>query len=330
MRRFKVAGAGITPSEQKKHILIRAQECIDNDIPVLSNLFDKYDDVKDRIAENSTIRRYKKKFKEIGVSSALSTVDGLISDVARSYDIIANAAGVNPLESLGINPSDSKSSLESWSKDHFSVGACKKAIKNFVFSDKHKTWMKTTVAMPAISGALGLVGASSMAPMVMSAAVIGAGVLKAAYHIHTARRERQKKDDVRRSNSNAGLGQVLASGTAAAVAGGSLGKGVTVSGAWSRASGTTRSQVFKDDASVKNLKLKVSVFIHDIETLQSSILKINDSVETLKEKCVAFDGASNVGEEILRLCEDGADGIENSSNSLSRICEKLNDFKNAL
>ena len=124
--------------------------------------------------------------------------------------------------------------------------------------------------------------------------------------------------------------QVLASGTAAAVAGGSLGKGVTVSGAWSRASGTTRSQVFKDDASVKNLKLKGSVFIHDIETLQSSILKINDSVETLKEKCVAFDGASNVGEEILRLCEDGADGIENSSNSLSRICEKLNDFKNAL
>lgn len=311
-------------SEQIRNITQRAQACFNNDIPVLSGVFDAYDNVRERIVEHPVIHRYQRKFKELGISSTLSSIDGLMSDIAYSYDTFANDTGINPLSVIGIKPSEDDKTLQA------SYDTLKQRIKDFVFSPEHKQWVKTNVALPAVASLLAPIGLSSMAPAVLSAAAVGYTLVKIARHMHVARRERQGSDNVDRSDKYAsGKQRVLASGTAAAI-GAAAASGVTASGAWSHRTGVPRSQVDKADATVQNLKLKMAVYIHDAERTRSELLKIDRDIEDIRGECIALDGTSGVEQGMLRLYDDALNSLEDATNALSRICEKLNTFKNTV
>lgn len=311
-------------SEQIRNITQRAQACFNNDIPFLSGVFDAYDNVRERIVEHPVIHRYQRKFKELGISSTLSSIDGLMSDIAYSYDTFANDTGINPLSVIGIKPSEDDKTLQA------SYDTLKQRIKDFVFSPEHKQWVKTNVALPAVASLLAPIGLSSMAPAVLSAAAVGYTLVKIARHMHVARRERQGSDNVDRSDKYAsGKQRVLASGTAAAI-GAAAASGVTASGAWSHRTGVPRSQVDKADATVQNLKLKMAVYIHDAERTRSELLKIDRDIEDIRGECIALDGTSGVEQGMLRLYDDALNSLEDATNALSRICEKLNTFKNTV
>lgn len=316
-------------SEQIRNITQRAQACFNNDIPVLSGVFDAYDNVRERIVEHPVIHRYQRKFKELGISSTLSSIDGLMSDIAYSYDTFANDTGINPLSVIGIDPSKDDKTFQAFA-EQYNFAALKQSIKDFVFSPEHKQWVKTNVALPAVAGLLAPIGLSSMAPAVLSAAVVGYTVVKIARHMHVARRERQGSDNVDRPDKYAsGKQRVLASGTAAAI-GAAAASGVTASGAWSHRAGVPRSQADKDDATVQNLKLKMAVYIHDAERTRSELLKIDRDIEDIRGECIALDGTSGVEQGMLRLYDDALNSLEDATNALSRICEKLNTFKNTV
>ncbi|MDM8323286.1 hypothetical protein QUW48_07020 [Bifidobacterium pullorum] len=320
-------------SEQIRNITQRAQACCNNDIPFLSGVFDAYDNVRERIVEHPVIHKYQRKFKELGISSTLSSIDGLMSDIAYSYDTFANATGINPLSVIGIDPSKDDKTFQAFA-EQYNFAALKQSItqsiKDFVFSPEHKQWVKTNVALPAVAGLLAPIGLSSMAPAVLSAAAVGYTVVKIARHMHVARRERQGSDNVDRSDKYAsGKQRVLASGTAAAI-GAAAASGVTASGAWSHRTGVPRSQVDKADATVQNLKLKMAVYIHDAERTRSELLKIDRDIEDIRGECITLDGTSTVEQEMLRLYDDALNSLEDAANALSRICEKLNTFKNTV
>ena len=329
--------------QQAAAIALRAekftQRLTDNDIPGISSCFDQYVDWKDRIEETPTIRRFKKQFKDSGIPATLSSIDACLSDVGSNlsflggwYDVFSGVTGLNPLSKFGIDPQRKDSRGNKQGLEHVFQNLNIKSLKDYVFSPENKINALKTVAMPALSTILPLVGLSaSVAPIVLGAAIAGYSMIKVAHYIHRNRRERQKKDIVDRSNDHTeGISQVLASGTPAVLSGHLSGAGVTSSGAWSRRSGTTRSQVFHDDATVKNLKLKISVFMHDIEKLMSEVIKLNDTISDIRAKCICLEGTTDIEEDLLIRYEESMDGVEGACNSLHSACQKLNEFKNTL